>query len=52
MYMLGSWYGKNELGKRSVIFHVSGALATMFSGYLMTAVIGLGGRNGHSGWQW
>jgi hypothetical protein len=37
-YILGSWYGKDEIAKRSVIFHVSSSLATMFSGYLMTAV--------------
>ncbi|KIW21430.1 hypothetical protein PV08_02010 [Exophiala spinifera] len=52
LYMLGSWYGRDELAKRSVIFHVSGSIATMFSGYLMSAVIGLGGRHGYAGWQW
>ncbi|KAI1625641.1 major facilitator superfamily domain-containing protein [Exophiala viscosa] len=52
LYMFGSWYGKDEIAKRSCIFHVTGAIATMFSGYLMTAVIGLGGKGGLKGWQW
>jgi hypothetical protein len=43
---------KDELAKRASIFNVSGAIATMFSGYLMSAVIGLNGRNGIKGWQW
>ena len=51
-YIIGSWYRKDELAKRSCIFHTSGAIATMFSGYLMTAVIRLDGRGGLAGWQW
>ena len=51
-YMIGSWYRKDELAKRSCIFHTSSALATMFSGYLMAAVINLDGRGGLAGWQW
>lgn len=43
---------RDELGKRAVIFNLSSAIATMFSGYLMTAVINLDGRNGLKGWQW
>jgi ACS family pantothenate transporter-like MFS transporter len=51
-YMIGSWYRKDELAKRSCIFHTSSALATMFSGYLMAAVINLNGEKGLAGWQW
>ena len=51
-YVIGSWYRKDELAKRSCIFHVSSAIATMCSGYLMAAVYHLGGRNGYAGWQW
>lgn len=51
-YIIGSWYRKDELAKRSCIFHTSGAIATMFSGYLMTAVINLDGIRGYKGWQW
>lgn len=43
---------KDELAKRSCIFHVSSALAAMFSGYLMTGMIQLDGIHGIAGWQW
>ncbi|CRK43860.1 hypothetical protein BN1723_016268 [Verticillium longisporum] len=29
-YIIGSWYRSDELAKRSCIFHVSGAIGTMF----------------------
>ncbi|OOF90060.1 hypothetical protein ASPCADRAFT_135471, partial [Aspergillus carbonarius ITEM 5010] len=34
-YIIGSWYRKDELAKRSCIFHTSSGIASMFSGYLM-----------------
>jgi hypothetical protein len=39
----------DELAKRASIFGVSDSIATMFSGYLMSAVINLNGRNGLKG---
>lgn len=51
-YIIGSWYRKDELAKRSCIFHTSSGIASMFSGYLMDAVYKLGGRGGFKGWQW
>lgn len=51
-YIIGSWYRKDELAKRSCIFHTSSGIASMFSGYLMDAVYHLGGRGGLKGWQW
>ena len=51
-YVIGSWYRKDELAKRSCIFHTSSAIATMVSGYLMVAVYHLNGNQGFSGWQW
>ncbi|KAF2735739.1 MFS general substrate transporter [Polyplosphaeria fusca] len=51
-YIIGSWYRRDELAKRSCIFHTSSALATMFSGYLMAGVYKLDGRHGFRGWQW
>jgi ACS family pantothenate transporter-like MFS transporter len=51
-YIIGSWYRKDELAKRSCIFHSSSSLGTMFSGYLMTATYSLGGHGGYKGWQW
>ena len=51
-YIIGSWYRKDELAKRSCIFHTSSGIAGMFSGYLMAAVYNLEGRGGFRGWQW
>ncbi|KAL3420553.1 MFS transporter liz1 [Phlyctema vagabunda] len=51
-YIIGSWYRRDELAKRSCIFHTSSAIGSMFSGYLMTAVYKLGGKGGFKGWQW
>ncbi|KAB8233988.1 putative FAD dependent oxidoreductase [Aspergillus alliaceus] len=51
-YIIGSWYRKDELAKRSCIFHTSSGIASMFSGYLMAAVYKLEGRGGFRGWQW
>ncbi|ROV88755.1 hypothetical protein VMCG_10058 [Cytospora schulzeri] len=51
-YVIGSWYRKDELAKRSCIFHASGAIGKMFSGYFMAAVYHLGGVDGFKGWQW
>lgn len=50
-YLIGSWYRKDELAKRSCIFHTCGAIASMFSGYLMAAVYHLEGSGGFRGWQ-
>lgn len=47
--IIGSWYHKDELAKRSCIFHTRSALATMFSGYFMAAVLQLDGRGGFAG---
>ena len=51
-YMIGSWYRKDEIAKRAGILNASGSIATIFSGFLMTAVIHLGGRGGLAGWKW
>lgn len=51
-YIIGSWYRKDELAKRSCIFHMSSSIGTMFSGYLMTATYKLNGVQGYRGWQW
>ncbi|PMD37533.1 MFS general substrate transporter [Hyaloscypha variabilis F] len=45
-YMIGSWYRKDEIAKRSGILNASGSVATIFSGFLMSAVINLGGKGG------
>ncbi|KAL4950731.1 major facilitator superfamily domain-containing protein [Aspergillus filifer] len=51
-FLIGSWYRKDELAKRSCIFHTSSGIASMFSGYLMAGVYNLGGKHGFKGWQW
>ena len=51
-YIIGSWYRQDELAKRSCIFHASGSIGAMFSGYLMASVHHLGGMAGLKGWQW
>ncbi|KAI1266542.1 MFS general substrate transporter [Xylariaceae sp. FL1019] len=51
-YLIGSWYRKDELAKRSCIFHSSGAIGSMVSGYLITGTYKLEGRGGFHGWQW
>lgn len=52
-YLIGSWYTKEERGKRVALFYCTAALAGMFSGYLQAgAYKGLDGRLGMEGWQW
>lgn len=51
-YVIGSWYRKDELAKRTVIFLASQFVGAMFSGYLMTATYRLEGVHGYKGWQW
>ncbi|KAK9236284.1 major facilitator superfamily [Lipomyces kononenkoae] len=52
-YMLGSWYTPREIGKRSMIFWLAGAIGGMFSGFLQAAAYtNLNGVNGFAGWRW
>ncbi|RDW87312.1 hypothetical protein BP5796_03006 [Coleophoma crateriformis] len=52
-YILGSWYKRTELGKRTAIFACSAYVGTMISGYLQSAVLaGLNGTNGIAAWRW
>ncbi|WVQ94995.1 hypothetical protein IAU59_002087 [Kwoniella sp. CBS 9459] len=53
LWVLGSWYGPAELGKRVVMFQATSSIGTMFSGYLQAAVHkGLDGVGGLAGWQY
>ncbi|KAH7096024.1 major facilitator superfamily domain-containing protein [Paraphoma chrysanthemicola] len=53
IYLVGSWYTKEERGKRVALFYCTAALAGMFSGYLQAgAYSGLDGVYGRQGWQW
>lgn len=52
-YVLGCWYKKTELGKRTAIFACAAYVGTMISGYLQSAVLaGLDGKNGIVAWRW
>ncbi|TVY53628.1 Pantothenate transporter liz1 [Lachnellula cervina] len=53
IYVIGSWYTKQERAKRTALFYCTATLAGMFSGYLQAAAYrNLDGKLGHSGWQW
>jgi MFS transporter, ACS family, pantothenate transporter len=51
-YIIGSWYRKDELAKRSCLFHAMGNVGSMVSGYLMAGAYNLDGVHGFHGWQW
>ncbi|KAM0747648.1 MFS general substrate transporter [Meredithblackwellia eburnea MCA 4105] len=52
-WLLGSWYNKRELGKRSALLQLAVQVAPMFSGYLQIAATnGLNGAGGLGGWRW
>ncbi|KAL1997135.1 hypothetical protein VTN49DRAFT_8000 [Thermomyces lanuginosus] len=51
-HVLGSWYRRDELGKRGCVFQVCSAVGQMVSGYIMAGVIHLGGKAGYKSWQW
>ncbi|KAI0301693.1 MFS general substrate transporter [Multifurca ochricompacta] len=51
-YVIGSWYKKEELAKRSCIFHTASAVGPMVSGFLQAGVYnGLNGKGGLAGWK-
>lgn len=52
-YVLGSWYKRSELGKRTAIFACAAYVGTMVSGYLQSAVLAhLDGVDGIAAWRW
>ena len=51
--LLGNWYTKEELGKRTCIFIASALVSQMFSGYLQAGLYaGMDGKHGLRAWQW
>jgi len=55
LYLLGSWYRHDELGKRTAVHQAASFVGQMSSGYLMAAVhagIGPSGAAGLKSWQW
>ena len=51
-FVLGSWYRRDELGKRASIFYMSGQIGAIVSGYLMTGAFHLNNKGSLWGWQW
>ncbi|KAK8071246.1 hypothetical protein PG997_011449 [Apiospora hydei] len=53
IYLIASWYKKDERAKRVTLFYSTASLSHMFSGYLQAGVYqNLDGALGHAGWQW
>jgi len=53
VYTLGSWYRRDEVYRRVMVFSISSSLGGMFSGFLQSAAYtNLRGKGGLSGWQW
>ncbi|QKX60329.1 uncharacterized protein TRUGW13939_07472 [Talaromyces rugulosus] len=52
-YILGSWYTKQELGRRTGLFTASGLAGGMFGGFLQTGIYSsMDGLRGLEGWRW
>lgn len=52
-YVLGSWYKKTELGKRTAIFACSAYVGTAFGGYIFSGVYAsMNGSGGLAAWRW
>jgi len=53
IFLLGSWYTKEELGARNALFAMCGTLGTMTSGLLQAFLLEtMDGALGISGWRW
>ncbi|KAF7295869.1 MFS general substrate transporter [Mycena chlorophos] len=53
IFLLGSWYTKPELAKRTSIWLLTGFLGEACSGFMQAAIYDtLDGRNGLAGWRW
>lgn len=53
MFILSSWYKKDEQAKRFTIFYSAAVLSGAFGGIIAGAITGsLDGSNGIAGWRW
>ncbi|XEV04441.1 hypothetical protein FSHL1_009728 [Fusarium sambucinum] len=53
IYIMGSWYKSDEIGKRTAMFTVGGQVGKMFAGAMMAAIHqSMEGHAGLAGWQW
>ncbi|CAK7893793.1 probable transporter Seo1p [[Candida] anglica] len=52
-YILGSWYTKSEITKRSALFFCASQIGSMAGGYIQASAFeSLDGVHGLKGWQW
>lgn len=52
-YVLGSWYKRTELGKRTAIFACTAYVGTAFGGYIFSGVHAtMDGLQGLEAWRW
>lgn len=51
-YLLGSWYNRDELTKRSSLFALSGVAAGMVTGYLQAAILSGLEHTSIASWKW
>ncbi|KAI9039353.1 putative pantothenate transporter [Aspergillus affinis] len=53
IYVIGSWYKPQEIGRRVSLFFIASPLGTMFAGYLQAAAYtNLNNTHGLAGWRW
>lgn len=53
VFLLGSWYTKEELGTRTAVFVAGSQVSGAFSGLISGAIAnGLDGAHGMRGWKW
>lgn len=53
IYVIGSWYKPEEIGRRVSLFFIASPLGTMFAGYLQAAAYtNLNNMHGLAGWRY
>lgn len=52
-WIIGGWYGPDQLAKRMTLFAFSAAIGLMTSGWIQAGVYdSMRGKGGIAGWQW
>ena len=52
-FLVGSWYTRAELAKRTTIWFIAGPAGNAFSGFMQAGIhASLDGRLGLAGWRW
>ncbi|KAK8861756.1 hypothetical protein IAR55_002579 [Kwoniella newhampshirensis] len=52
-FILGSWYTKSELAKRTGLWFIAGPAGSAFSGYMQAGIYkNMDGLHGLAGWRW